>query len=88
MLTPRKKKIIIKEHAAHDTDTGSTAVQIALVSRSIDDLALHLRKNPKDNHSRRGLLQMVGKRRRLLDYLSKTDAKVYVSVVKKLDLKR
>ncbi len=88
MLTPRKKKIIIKEHAVHDTDTGSTAVQIALLSRSIDDLALHLRKSPKDNHSRRGLLQMVGKRRRLLDYLSKTDAKAYVTVVKKLDLKR
>ena len=88
MLTPRKKKIIIKEHSSHDTDTGSTAVQVALLSRSIDDLALHLRKNPKDNHSRRWLLQMVGKRRRLLDYLSKTDAKAYAAVVKKLDLKR
>lgn len=82
MLTPRKKKIIIKEHGSHDTDTGSTGVQIALLSRAIDDLALHLRKSPKDNHSRRGLLQMVGRRRRLLDYLSKTDPKTYASLIK------
>lgn len=88
MLTSRKKKIIIKEYSDHEKDTGSTSVQIALLSRTIDDLALHLRKNPKDNHSRRGLLQMVGKRRRLLDYLSKTDAKAYATVAKKLDLKR
>ncbi len=87
MLTPRKKKIIIKEHGGHDTDTGSTSVQIALLSRSISDLAMHLRKSPKDNHSRRGLLQMVGKRRRLLGYLLKTDPKAHILLTKKLDLK-
>lgn len=88
MLTPRKKKLIIKEHASHDTDTGSVAVQIALLSRRINELTDHLKKNPKDNHSRRGLLQMVGKRRRLLAYLSKNDEKAYNSTLKKLDLKK
>ena len=88
MLTIRKKKIIIKEHGEHDTDTGSVPVQVALLSRRIDELTGHLKKNPKDHHSRRGLLQMVGKRRRLLNYLSKTDSKAYNSVVKKLELKK
>ena len=88
MLTVRKKKIIIKEHGEHDTDTGSVPVQVALLSRRINELTGHLKKNPKDHHSRRGLLQMVGKRRRLLNYLSKTDSKAYNSVVKKLELKK
>lgn len=87
MLTPRKKKNIIKEHAIHDTDTGSTPVQIGILSRRIDELVAHLKKNPKDNISRRGLLQMVGKRRRLLAYLEKNDAKAYNTIVKKLGLK-
>ncbi len=87
MLTLRKKKLIVKEHGAHDTDTGSTQVQVALLSRSIGELTAHLKKNPKDNHSRRGLLQMVGKRRRLLDYLSKNNPKAHASLLKKLDLK-
>ena len=86
MLTTRKKKIIINEHKEHDTDTGSTAVQIGLLTRQISDLAGHLKKNPKDHISRRGLLKMVGKRRRLLSYLEKTDSKTYNTVVKKLEL--
>ncbi len=88
MLTTRKKKIIIKEHGTHDTDTGSPEVQIGLLSRSIEDLTAHLKRNPKDHHSRRGLLQMVGKRRRLLSYLAKTDEKSYNKISKKLDLKK
>lgn len=88
MLTPRKKKIIVKEHGVHEADTGSSPIQVALLSRRIDELAGHLKKHPKDHHSRRGLLQMVGKRRRLLNYLSKTDSRNYNSLIKKLELKR
>ncbi len=79
--------MIVKEHGEHATDTGSTPVQIGLLSKSIDELTAHLKKNPKDNHSRRGLLQMVGKRRRFLAYLEKSDSKAYTSIVKKLGLK-
>ena len=86
MLTTRKKKIIINEHGVHEKDTGSTAVQAALLTRQISDLTAHLKKNPKDNISRRGLLKMVGKRRRLLAYLGKSDAKAHSSLIKKLDL--
>lgn len=88
MLTARKKKIIVGEHGSHDKDTGSPQVQIALLSRRIDELTSHLKKNPKDNHSRRGLLQMVGKRRRLLSYLEKNNPKVHSRIVKKLELKK
>lgn len=87
MLTPRKKKSIIKEHAAHDTDTGSTPVQVGILSRRIDELVAHLKKNPKDNTSRRGLLQMVGKRRRLLSYLEKNYPKTHSTTMKKVGLK-
>jgi len=88
MLTPRKKKIIIKEHGAHETDSGSVSVQIGLLTRQIEELTGHLKKHPKDHHSRRGLLKMVGKRRRLLVYLEKHDNKSYNNVVKKLGLKK
>lgn len=88
MLTTRKKKLIINEHAASEKDTGSAPVQIALLTRRIVELTAHLKKNPKDNHSRRGLLQMVGHRRRLLGYLSRTDEKAYEKLTKKLELKK
>lgn len=88
MLTPRKKKIVMKEHGLHDTDTGSAAVQIGLLTKQIEELTDHLKKHKKDNHSRRGLLKMVGRRRRLLAYLEKSDNKTYNSIVKKLGLKR
>lgn len=88
MLTPRKKKIVIKEHSMHDTDTGSAAVQIGLLTKQIEELTEHLKRHKKDNHSRRGLLKMVGRRRRLLVYLEKSDNKTYNSIVKKLGLKR
>ncbi|OGM90331.1 30S ribosomal protein S15 [Candidatus Wolfebacteria bacterium RIFCSPHIGHO2_01_FULL_48_22] len=88
MLTTRKKQNVIKELEAHDTDTGSASVQIGLLSKQIDELTKHLKSNPKDNSSRRGLLKMVSKRRKLLDYLSKENQKRYASVVKKLGLKK
>lgn len=78
----------MKEHKLHDTDTGSPAVQISILTKSIDELTAHLKKHRKDNHSRRGLLKMVGKRRRLLDYLSKSNEKSYNSTIKKLGLKK
>ena len=87
MLTPRVKSKIIKDVQAHETDTGSAQVQIGLLSRGIDELTSHLKKNPKDHSSRRGLLKMVGKRKRLLDYLGKTKPKNHASLIKKLGLK-
>lgn len=88
MLTLRQKQNIIKEYKLHETDTGSVEVQIALLTKQINELTDHLKKNPKDNHSRRGLLKMVGKRRRLLEYLSETNNKSYTNIVKKLGLKK
>lgn len=88
MLTPRKKKLVMKEQQAHDKDTGSAPVQIALLTRRIVELTAHLKKNKKDNHSRRGLLQMVGKRRRLLNYVARTDKQSYEKLVKELELKK
>ena len=86
MLTPRQKKLVVKEHAIHDKDTGSAPIQVGLVSKRINDLAAHLKSHPKDNHSRRGLIKMVGKRRRLLSYLSETDPKAHAALIKKMGL--
>ncbi|HVM76801.1 MAG TPA: 30S ribosomal protein S15 [Candidatus Paceibacterota bacterium] len=88
MLTKRVKARIINEHQSHDKDTGSAGVQVGVLSRQIDELATHLKKNPKDNHSRRGLLKMVSKRRKLLAYMKKTELSAYEKLIKKLDLKR
>ncbi len=88
MLTSRKKKSLIKEHGIHETDTGSASVQVALLTKQIEELTGHLKKHPKDHHSRRGLLKMVGKRRRFLNYLERNDPKGYSVVVKKLELKK
>ncbi|MDE2018853.1 MAG: 30S ribosomal protein S15 [Patescibacteria group bacterium] len=88
MLTKRVKSKIVGEHQKHDKDTGSAEVQTAMLSRQIDELATHLKKNPKDNHSRRGLLKMVSKRRKLLAYLQKNDASGYSKLIKKLELKK
>lgn len=88
MLSTRQKLNILKEHGDHETDTGSPAVQAALLTKNIDELTTHLKKHRKDNHSRRGLLKMVGKRRRLLDYLSKRNPKSYTNLIKKLGLKK
>jgi small subunit ribosomal protein S15 len=86
MLSSRQKKNVIKEVSIHDKDTGSISVQIGLLTKSVNELVAHLKKNPKDNHSRRGLLKMVGKRRRLLKYMEAHDEKGYKAIVKKLDL--
>lgn len=88
MLTTKKKAAAIKNTARHATDTGSPDVQVALLSKQIDELTKHLKKNPNDFHSRRGLLQMVADRRAHLRYLETHDKRRYGAVVKKLGLKK
>jgi len=88
MLTKQKKSKVIKETAIHAGDTGSPEVQVALLSKKIDELSKHLKRNNKDNHSRRGLLQMVADRRSHLKYLEGKDKKRYSALVKKLGLKK
>ncbi len=88
MLTKRKKEKVIKEVALHATDSGSPEVQIAVLSKKIDELTTHLKKHLKDKHSRRGLLQMVADRRTHLKYLEANDKKRYNAILKKLDLKK
>lgn len=88
MLTKRKKEKAVKFVQKHDKDTGSPEVQISILSKRIDELAGHLKKNPKDKHSRRGLLQMVADRRTHMAYLKKKSEKRYASVVKKLELSK
>lgn len=88
MLTKRVKTAVIKESARHEKDTGSADVQVSILSRQIDELTKHLKKNQKDFHSRRGLLQMVADRRAHLRYLEKNDKRRYNAVIKKLGLKK
>ncbi|MFH1701562.1 MAG: 30S ribosomal protein S15 [Candidatus Zixiibacteriota bacterium] len=83
-----KKKKIISQHKLHDKDTGSPEVQIALMTERINHLTGHLKEHKKDFHSQRGLLKMVGKRRRLLDYLKKTDIESYRALIAELGLRR
>jgi len=84
MLTPRKKSKVIKEFQVHEKDTGSAEVQVALLTKKIEELVAHLKKHPKDFHSRRGLLKMVGKRKRFLKYLEENNPKSYQKIIKKL----
>jgi small subunit ribosomal protein S15 len=79
---------VIEKHRLHTSDTGSADVQIALLTQRINSLAEHLRANKHDNHSRRGLLKMVGQRRRLLNYLSRTEHERYVQLIADLGLRR
>jgi len=88
MLTKRKKRIVINKTKRHEKDTGSPEVQISLLTKKIDELAVHLKKNQKDNSSRRGLLQMVADRRKLIKYLQAKDTRKYNTLAKKLDLKQ
>ncbi len=88
MLTTKKKAAVIKNTAQHSADTGSPDVQVALLSKQIDELAKHLKKNPKDFHSRRGLLQMVADRRTHLRYLETNNKHRYSALIKKLGLKK
>ena len=81
-------KTIIEEYGQHDSDTGSPEVQVALLTDRINHLTDHLRDHKKDHHGRRGLLMMVGKRRRLLNYLRREDVERYRSLIAKLGLRR
>jgi len=87
-LSSERKLEIIEEYKSHEKDTGSAEVQIAILTKRIDDLTDHLKVHSKDHHSRRGLLKMVGKRRRLLDYLKKKDVERYRSLIERLGLRR
>ncbi|MDO8664039.1 MAG: 30S ribosomal protein S15 [Candidatus Liptonbacteria bacterium] len=86
MLTKRVKTKVIKESQRHEKDTGSSEVQVSVLSRQIDELAGHLKKNPKDQHSRRGLLKMVSQRRRLMSYLKEKQPVAHAKLAKKLGL--
>ena len=88
MLTTRQKTKIIKETAVHAKDTGSPEIQIALLTKRIDELTDHLKKHKKDNHSRRGLLGMVADRQTHMVYLKKIYPRRYSAIVKKLELKK
>ncbi|MBI4160073.1 30S ribosomal protein S15 [Candidatus Wolfebacteria bacterium] len=88
MLSTKEKTKIADKFRGHDKDTGSSEVQAALLSREIEKLAEHLKKNPKDNHSRRGLLGMVVRRKKLLDYLKSSNPEKHARIIRKLGLKR
>lgn len=87
-MTQAEKQAIMAEYALHEGDTGSPEVQIAVLTKRIADLTEHLKVNKKDNHSRRGLYKMVGRRRNLLAYLKKNDIERYRSIVTRLGLRK
>ena len=87
-LTAEEKQEIIAKYAAHEGDTGSPEVQVALLSKRIADLTEHLKEHKHDHHSRRGMQLMIGDRRRLLDYLKRVDIERYRSLIERLGLRR
>ncbi len=87
-MTKAEKTQIIQQYARHEGDTGSPEVQIAVLTKRINDLTDHLRVNKKDHHSRRGLLKMVGQRRSLLNYLTKIDIERYRTVIAQLGIRK
>lgn len=87
-MTKEEKLEIIKEFGQNEKDSGKTEVQIALLTKRINDLTAHFDAHKKDHHSRRGLMMMVGKRRRLLDYLIKSDITRYREIIKKLNIRK
>lgn len=87
-LTKEAKQEIIGQHGRSEADTGSPQVQIALLTRRVNELTEHLRGHPKDHYSRRGLLKLVGRRRRLLQYLQKRDLEGYRALIQELGLRR
>lgn len=87
-LSKEKKQDLIKKYKTHEGDTGSSEVQIAILTEEIEELTEHLKKHKKDHSSRRGLLKKVGQRRRLLRYLEKENAESYQELIKKLKLKK
>jgi small subunit ribosomal protein S15 len=86
--TRQQKDAIIGDYRIHDTDTGSTDVQVALLTHRINELTDHFKTHTKDHHGRRGLLKMVGQRRRLLDYLKRTDVERYRQLIERLGLRK
>ncbi len=88
MMLPEEKTAIMQKYAIHEGDTGSPEVQIAVLTKRIADLTEHLKANKNDNHSRRGLFKMVGRRRGLLNYLQKTDIERYRAIVEKLGIRK
>ena len=88
MLLKEEKDKIIAEYALHEGDTGSPEVQIAILSRRINDLTEHLKIHKKDHHSRRGLFKMIGQRRNLLNYLTQNDIERYRSIISRLGLRK
>ena len=87
-ITLERKAALIKEHGRGENDTGSAEVQVAILTERITNLTEHFKSHKKDNHSRRGLLQMVSQRRSLLDHLKKSDAARYQAIIEKLGLRR
>jgi len=87
-LTKEVKQEVIEKHGRSPQDTGSAEVQVAMLTRRINDLTEHLRTHPKDHYSRRGLLKLVGRRRRFLDYLQRKDIEGYRALIKELGLRR
>ena len=88
MLSPEKKRAIVVKFGRDDQDTGSTAVQVALLTARIEEVSNHLQANRKDHHGRRGLLTMVGRRKRLLSYLERENYEAYKSLIADLGLRR
>jgi len=88
MITKEKKTRVIGENATHENDTGSPEVQIAILTERIRELTEHLKQHPNDDHSRLGMYKMVGKRRRLLDYLAKKDIERYRAIIAKLNIRK
>ncbi len=86
-LLPQKKTEIVEQHRTHPTDTGSPEVQIALLTAEVAELQVHIKANPKDKHTRRGLITMVNNRRRLQKYLARQDKAKYQALCQKLDLR-
>lgn len=87
-MLKEEKLELIKTHAQHEGDTGSPEVQIAILTKRINDLTEHLKQNKNDHHSRRGLLKMVGQRRGLLNYLTKVDIERYRAIIAKLGIRK
>ena len=87
-MLKEEKQVIITENQTHEGDTGSPEVQIAILTNRIASLTEHLKKNPQDNHSRRGLYKMIGKRRKLLDYLMDKDIERYRAIIAKLGIRK
>ena len=88
MITKEQKTAIIENNKTHENDTGSPEVQIAILTERINQLTEHLKVHKKDNHSRQGLFKMIGKRRRLLDYVAKNDIERYRTIIAKLGIRK